>query len=68
MRASLHFRRLAEIGAERNPEWFRNLQADPRVTVEVDGATISAEAVTTQGVDRAALFAEVCRQTPLFAS
>jgi len=54
-------------GAERNPEWFNNICADARVTVEVDGVAYPARAVPTHGADRDQLFAEVCRRAALFA-
>ena len=54
-------------GAERDPDWYRNLVATPGVTVEVDGEQYAATARPTTGADRDALFARIAAQHPFFA-
>jgi deazaflavin-dependent oxidoreductase (nitroreductase family) len=39
-------------GAERHPDWYFNLVANPRVTLEVGGETFEARAVTLEGPER----------------
>src|SRR6184192_1158041 len=41
----------SNIGAPRHPDWYLNLAADPRVTVEVDGRKFDAEALPLLGAD-----------------
>ncbi|MDA0166743.1 nitroreductase family deazaflavin-dependent oxidoreductase [Solirubrobacter ginsenosidimutans] len=55
-------------GADRNPPWFHNIKADPRVKVEMDGETFDATAVITSGEDRDRLFAGVVAHQPSFGS
>jgi deazaflavin-dependent oxidoreductase (nitroreductase family) len=40
------------MGAPKHPDWYRNLEADPHVTVEITGATWSGEAGILSGADR----------------
>jgi deazaflavin-dependent oxidoreductase (nitroreductase family) len=54
-------------GAERDPDWYRNLVADPAVTVEVDGEQYAATARPAVGADRDALFERIAAQYPFFA-
>ncbi|MFI5913016.1 nitroreductase/quinone reductase family protein [Dactylosporangium sp. NPDC051541] len=54
-------------GAERDPDWFRNLAADPAVTVEVDGEEYPATATPATGPDRDGLFTRIAAQYPFFA-
>jgi deazaflavin-dependent oxidoreductase (nitroreductase family) len=54
-------------GAQRHPDWYRNLEADPAVTVEADGEQYAAEARPTAGDDRDALFARIVEQYAFFA-
>lgn len=56
----------SNAGAERNPQWFRNLAAQPAVTVEVDGATFTGTARATEGADRDRLFTRICERYPFF--
>jgi deazaflavin-dependent oxidoreductase (nitroreductase family) len=44
-------------GGPRNPAWFHNLLADPRVTVENGLLTYEAEAVVLEGAERDEVFA-----------
>lgn len=43
-------------GAPTNPDWFRNLVANPDVTVEVGTETFAATAVVPEGAERDHLF------------
>ena len=43
-------------GAPRNPAWFHNLVANPRVTVEVGGETFQADARVTDPDERRRLY------------
>jgi len=54
-------------GAPTNPAWFRNLVANPEVTVEVPGETYAARAVVAGGDYRDQLYAAQAAQMPAFA-
>jgi len=54
-------------GAPSDPDWFRNLVADPNVTVEVGTRTIPARAVVVTGPERAELYARQAERLPAFA-
>ena len=43
-------------GAPRHPAWYHNIVANPRVTIEVDGARIEANARVTEGDERRRLY------------
>jgi deazaflavin-dependent oxidoreductase (nitroreductase family) len=43
-------------GAPENPQWFRNMVADPKVTVELPDETYEARARVTSGDERRRLF------------
>jgi deazaflavin-dependent oxidoreductase (nitroreductase family) len=57
----------SNAGAEDDPDWFKNLAADPAVTVEVDGEEYRATARPATGPDRDGLFARIAGQFPFFA-
>jgi deazaflavin-dependent oxidoreductase (nitroreductase family) len=42
----------SKAGAPTDPAWIRNVQADPRVSVEAEGRTFEAKASVTEGTDR----------------
>jgi len=52
-------------GAPTNPHWYRNLLADPNVTIEVGTETIAVKANMIAGPERDELYA---RQVERFAS
>jgi deazaflavin-dependent oxidoreductase (nitroreductase family) len=55
-------------GAPRHPEWFRNLEADPHVTVETpDGSRRQAVAEVLRGEERARAWADLVAGYPFFA-
>jgi deazaflavin-dependent oxidoreductase (nitroreductase family) len=51
-------------GAARHPRWFRRLERDPEVTVEVGAETFSARARILDNSERDAVFAAVVAQAP----
>ena len=51
-------------GARRHPGWYRNLLRDPHVEVQVEDAVFPAEARTTTGDERAALWRLAAQQWP----
>lgn len=57
----------SNAGAPAHPDWYRNLVAHPRVTVEVEGEKYQADAVVPEGDERDRIFAGVVEQYPFFA-
>ncbi|MEV6924323.1 nitroreductase family deazaflavin-dependent oxidoreductase [Dactylosporangium sp. NPDC051485] len=53
-------------GAPKHPDWYRNLEAGPAVTVEMEGEEFPATATPTAGADRDALFARIAERYPFF--
>jgi deazaflavin-dependent oxidoreductase (nitroreductase family) len=53
-------------GAPTNPDWYRNLVANPIVTVEQGGETFQARATVTDGAERERLFAQHVARMPGF--
>ena len=43
-------------GAPKHPAWYRNLEADPNVTVQVEGDRFAAIARTAEGAERERLW------------
>jgi deazaflavin-dependent oxidoreductase (nitroreductase family) len=54
-------------GAESNPDWYRNLVANPEVTVEMGGETFSAAAVSLEESERKRVYAIQAERNPGFA-
>ncbi|MEU2432331.1 nitroreductase/quinone reductase family protein [Streptomyces sp. NPDC007861] len=54
-------------GAPKDPDWFRNLVARPRATVEAGVFTYEAEAVVLEGAERDAAFARAVEGDPGWA-
>ncbi|MGW2563131.1 nitroreductase/quinone reductase family protein [Streptomyces sp. NPDC001514] len=54
-------------GAPRHPDWFHNLVAHPRVTVEAGVFTYEAEAVVLEGAERDRAFARAVEADPGWA-
>jgi deazaflavin-dependent oxidoreductase (nitroreductase family) len=54
-------------GAPRHPDWYLNLVANPRVTVEVGAQTYDALAIPTEGDERERLWALIKSAYPFFA-
>jgi deazaflavin-dependent oxidoreductase (nitroreductase family) len=53
-------------GSPDHPDWFRNLVADPHVTVEVGTERYEAVATRLEGAERDRLFAEQVERSPQF--
>ena len=56
----------SNAGAPTDPDWYRNLVADPAVTVEITGDTYQATAAPLRGEERDREFAEICEKYPFF--
>lgn len=54
-------------GADQHPAWFRNLVANPRVTVEVGTETFDAVARVADGDEHERLWSAQKRDVPAFA-
>lgn len=57
----------SNIGAPRHPDWYLNLAANPRVTVEVGDERYDAVASTAEGDERERLWSMLKQQYPFFA-
>jgi len=57
----------SNIGAPSHPDWYRNLLANPRVTVEVGAEAFDATATTATGDERGRLWAALVESHPFFA-
>lgn len=57
----------SNAGAPKHPDWYRNLAADPAVTVEVGPDTYGAAAVILAGAERERLWGEILGLYPFFA-
>ena len=53
-------------GAPEHPSWFRNLEANPDVTIEVDNRQVPVHAVITSGAERDRLWNDHVAQLPEF--
>ena len=54
-------------GADKNPDWYWNLVAHPKVTAEVGTETYEADAMPLAGEDRNRIYAEQARRYAGFA-
>ena len=54
-------------GAPRDPQWYRNLMANPDVEIEVGTRTIPVKAVEVTGAERDELYARQAAIMPAFA-
>jgi deazaflavin-dependent oxidoreductase (nitroreductase family) len=54
-------------GAPTNPDWFRNVVANPVVTVELPGDTFQARATVAEGAERQRLYDAQAALIPAFA-
>jgi deazaflavin-dependent oxidoreductase (nitroreductase family) len=54
-------------GAPTNPDWFRNLSANPQVTIELPGEKFRARATVADRVERDRLYAAHAEAMPGFA-
>jgi deazaflavin-dependent oxidoreductase (nitroreductase family) len=53
-------------GAPTNPDWFHNLRANPKATVEVGDDEFDVRATITDGEERERLWADTKRAMPQF--
>lgn len=53
-------------GADENPDWFKNLQADPGVGVQAASRRSTCQARLASPVEREALWPEMIRIFPLY--
>ena len=56
----------SKAGDDKHPHWFLNLEANPKVTVEVGTEKFEATARITEEEDRARLFAQMAAAMPNF--
>ncbi len=56
----------SNAGAPRHPSWYRNLLANPSVTVEIGAEQYHATAVPAVGTERDRLWASIVEQAPFF--
>jgi deazaflavin-dependent oxidoreductase (nitroreductase family) len=56
----------SKAGAPTNPDWYHNLKADPRVTVEVGAEAFETTAEEVTGDERDRLYAEQAKRMPGF--
>jgi len=56
----------SNIGAQQHPDWYRNLAADPHVTVEIGDEAYPAIATPTEGADRERVWAMIKEFYPFF--
>ena len=56
----------SRAGGPNNPDWYHNLRANPRVTVELGAETFEAHAVVQEGAERDRLYAEQVKRSPVF--
>jgi deazaflavin-dependent oxidoreductase (nitroreductase family) len=57
----------SKAGAPGDPDWYRNLVANPTVTVEAPGETYGATAAPVTGDERDRVYDEQARRYPGFA-
>ncbi len=56
----------SKAGAPTNPDWYHNLLANPRVTVEVGAETYDADATVLTGEERDRFYARQSELNPQF--
>ncbi len=54
-------------GADKHPDWYHNLVANPRLSVEVGTETLQVTARTAEGDERERIWTEQKREYPGFA-
>ncbi|TDD74586.1 nitroreductase/quinone reductase family protein [Actinomadura rubrisoli] len=57
----------SNAGAPDDPAWYRNIRADPRVTVEVGTETFAGAALPVEGEERDRLYARQAERVPVYA-
>jgi deazaflavin-dependent oxidoreductase (nitroreductase family) len=54
-------------GSDRNPDWYRNLVANPEIAIEIGTETIPVRATVLEGPERDRIFAAHAADFPVFA-
>lgn len=54
----------ANGGSDHNPDWYRNVENDDQVTIEVPGASIPSVATITSGAERRELLQQLSESLP----
>ncbi len=57
----------SKAGAPTNPDWYHNLKAHPRTSVEVGTETFPVEVVELEGAERESVWTKVKEASPGFA-
>jgi deazaflavin-dependent oxidoreductase (nitroreductase family) len=57
----------SKAGSDTNPDWYRNLVANPQARIEVGDETLEVEAVEVVGTERDELYARQAALYPGFA-
>jgi deazaflavin-dependent oxidoreductase (nitroreductase family) len=57
----------SNLGAERHPAWYLNLQEDPSAEIQVGRKRLKVEARTAVGQERERLWADIIRQEKAFS-
>ncbi|HJP76728.1 MAG TPA: nitroreductase family deazaflavin-dependent oxidoreductase [Pseudonocardiaceae bacterium] len=57
----------SNVGAPKHPDWYRNLVANPRVSVEIGDEKYQASASTATGAERERLWRVLTENYPFFA-
>jgi deazaflavin-dependent oxidoreductase (nitroreductase family) len=57
----------SNVGAPQHPDWYRNLLANPNVTVEIGAETYDATATVLEGAERQRLWDSIVQRNPFFA-
>ncbi|MFA1542140.1 nitroreductase/quinone reductase family protein [Actinomadura monticuli] len=57
----------SNAGLPHDPAWYRNIRADPRVTVETGAETFAGVAIPVEGEERDRLYARRAEQVPAYA-
>jgi deazaflavin-dependent oxidoreductase (nitroreductase family) len=57
----------SKAGSDTNPDWYRNLVANPQARIEVGDETLDVEAVEAVGAERDELYARQAALYPGFA-
>ncbi len=56
----------SNMGEDKHPAWFVNLQSNPQTTIEVDGKTSGVRAQQASPEEKARLWAQLVKQAPFF--
>ena len=55
-------------GATTNPDWYHNLKANPRATIEVGTQTLQVDAIDLEGAERSRMYDKQAALYPGFAT